>query len=227
MRCACCPFVVLRSLRARGPGSGPGQCCAFEVLCCAVLCCAVLCCGAACLVNSLCRCFVGCRQSGAGWQAASGRTMWGKKTAVLVRCLTQARTRLLSVGRNAPVRQAECLSVLYDGSCPLCRREISVYQGLQPSSPIVFKDISDESVSLPAGSPSRQQLLKRFHVQFSSGEVRSGADGFLALWERLPGWRWLAFVGRAPGAAWAMEQAYLMFLQLRPSMQSVARRWDK
>ena len=29
--------------------------------------------------------------------------MWGKKTAVLARCLTQARTRLLSVGRNAPV----------------------------------------------------------------------------------------------------------------------------
>ena len=43
---------------------------------------------------------------------------------------------------------SECppaLTVLYDGACPLCRREIAVYrdlQPLQPGSPVCFADIS-------------------------------------------------------------------------------------
>jgi predicted DCC family thiol-disulfide oxidoreductase YuxK len=30
---------------------------------------------------------------------------------------------------------APALTVLYDGACPLCRREIGVYRDLQPRSP--------------------------------------------------------------------------------------------
>ena len=35
------------------------------------------------------------------------------------------------------------LTVLYDGACPLCRREIGVYQGLAPTQPLEFRDISE------------------------------------------------------------------------------------
>ena len=40
---------------------------------------------------------------------------------------------------------AAALTVLYDGPCPLYRREIAVYRGLQPlkpSSPVCFADVS-------------------------------------------------------------------------------------
>lgn len=30
------------------------------------------------------------------------------------------------------VEQGLPLTVLYDGACPLCRREISIYRGLRP-----------------------------------------------------------------------------------------------
>jgi len=66
--------------------------------------------------------------------------------------------------------------VLYDGACPLCRREIAVYRDLQPlqsGSHVCFTDISDASVSLPAGT-SREQLLARFHVQGRDGQLLSG-----------------------------------------------------
>jgi len=126
---------------------------------------------------------------------------------------------------------SECppaLTVLYDGACPLCRREIAVYrdlQPLQPDSPVCFADISSAAVPLPAGT-SREQLLARFHVQGRDGQLLSGAQAFLALWAALPGWRWLALAGRIPGVAWVMERMYRLFLRWRPMLQRWAARWD-
>ena len=113
------------------------------------------------------------------------------------------------------------LTVLYDGACPLCRREIGVYRGLDPlqsDTPLCFSDVSNAALPLPAGT-TREQLMARFHVQRPDGELLSGAQAFLALWAVLPGWRWLAFAGRLPGAVWLMERAYRMFLRWRPMLQ--------
>jgi predicted DCC family thiol-disulfide oxidoreductase YuxK len=124
---------------------------------------------------------------------------------------------------------AAALTVLYDGSCPLCRREIAVYrelQPLQPGSPVSFADISNAAVPLPAGT-TREQLLARFHVQGPDGQLFSGAQAFLALWAALPGWRWLALAGRLPGASWVMERMYRLFLRWRPLFQRWARAADR
>ncbi len=120
------------------------------------------------------------------------------------------------------------LTVLYDGGCPLCRREIGVYRGLtplDPGSPVCFADVSDTASPLPPGT-TREQLLARFHVRHRDGQLLSGAQAFLALWAALPGWRWLARLGRLPGAAWAMEQAYRLFLRGRPTLQRWATRLE-
>jgi predicted DCC family thiol-disulfide oxidoreductase YuxK len=127
------------------------------------------------------------------------------------------------------------LTVLYDGACPLCRREIAVYQGLTPlhasspenaRTPLCFADVSDASCPLPPGT-TRAQLLARFHVRRADGELLSGAAAFIALWATLPGWRWLARLGRLPGATWLMERAYRGFLHLRPRLQRWAARLDR
>ena len=118
------------------------------------------------------------------------------------------------------------LTVLYDGACPLCRREIGVYRGLQSSAPVCFADVSDAAQPLPPGT-TREQLLARFHVRDTDGRLLSGAQAFLALWAALPGWRWLARVGRLPGAAWAMERVYRLFLRVRPALQRWATRLDR
>lgn len=128
---------------------------------------------------------------------------------------------------NEPVAQA--LTVLYDGACPLCRREIGIYRGLQPlrpDAPVCFADVSDAGLALPAGT-SREQLLARFHVRGRDGQLLSGAQAFLALWAALPGWRWLALVGRVPGAAGVMERIYRLFLRWRPTLQRWAARLDR
>ena len=124
--------------------------------------------------------------------------------------------------------EAQPLTVLYDGACPLCRREIAVYRGLQPlrpDTPVCFADVSDIALPVPPGT-TREQLLARFHVRAADGELLSGAQAFLALWATLPGWRWLALAGRLPGAAWTMERAYRLFLRARPVLQRWASRLD-
>lgn len=130
---------------------------------------------------------------------------------------------------NKNVEQDAPLTVLYDGACPLCRREIGVYRSLQPlrpDGPVCFADVSDAATALPSGV-TREQLLARFHVRARDGQLLSGAQAFLALWAALPGWRWLALVGRLPGAAWAMERGYRLFLRLRPTLQRWAARLDR
>ena len=124
--------------------------------------------------------------------------------------------------------EAQPLTVLYDGACPLCRREIAVYRGLQPlrpDTPVCFADVSDIALPVPQGT-TRAQLLARFHVRAANGQLLSGAQAFLALWATLPGWRWLALAGRLPGAAWTMERAYRLFLRARPVLQRWASRLD-
>ena len=124
-----------------------------------------------------------------------------------------------------PAKESPPLTVLYDGACPLCRREIGVYRGLQPNTPVCFADVSDTALTLPSGT-TREQLMARFDVRASDGRLFSGAQAFLALWAALPGWRWLALAGRVPGAAWAMELAYRLFLRVRPMLQRWASRLD-
>lgn len=119
----------------------------------------------------------------------------------------------------------DTLTVLYDGACPLCRREIALYRGLEADAAVCFADVSDDCVALPPGS-TRAQLLARFHVRHADGRLASGAAAFVALWSRLPGWRWLAALARLPGVMWAMETAYRGFLRWRPAMQRRARAWE-
>jgi predicted DCC family thiol-disulfide oxidoreductase YuxK len=128
-----------------------------------------------------------------------------------------------------PRAPEDTLTVLHDGSCPLCRREIAHVQGLaqrQGDAALCFVDISREAEGDSIPAAERAALLARFHVQRADGTRLHGAAAFVAMWQRLPGWRWLASLARLPGMLPLLERAYGGFLRLRPGLQALARRWE-
>ena len=120
-----------------------------------------------------------------------------------------------------PKNSCDTLTVMFDGACPLCRREISVYQSLKPLEPVQWMDVSGDLAGLTPAEQTR--FMARFHVRQKDGHLLSGAAAFVALWLTMPGWRWLGRFGGLPGVTPVLEWMYSFFLQLRPHLQRWVR----
>lgn len=106
----------------------------------------------------------------------------------------------------------------FDGSCPLCRREIALYQGLHSTQTIQWVDVS-QPVECGDGL-SCSTAMQRFHVRDEQGRLFSGAAGFSRLWRCFAGWRWLGLATAVPPLSWLAEAAYRLFLPVRPWLQA-------
>ncbi len=114
------------------------------------------------------------------------------------------------------------VTVWYDGACPLCAREISLFRRLDRRGAIAFVDVSQpgSGASCPL---DRQVLLARFHAQEAGGPVLSGAAAFAAMWRAIPWLRPFGLAARIPPVLWLFELLYRLFLRFRPAMQGLAR----
>ncbi|UFS56724.1 DUF393 domain-containing protein [Comamonadaceae bacterium M7527] len=126
-----------------------------------------------------------------------------------------------TTGTNQQSADRGALTVMFDGACPLCRREIGLYQSLKPLQPVCWQDVSKGGDDI---TPQQQaQYMARFHVRLPNGELLSGATAFVALWHSMPGWRWLARLASLPGVTPMLELAYKGFLRIRPALQRLMR----
>ena len=98
------------------------------------------------------------------------------------------------------------LTVFYDGSCPLCRREISVYSRRDTSTRIRWADVSACSPEILPKGLTRQDALARFHVQRADGSVIAGAGAFAELWAHTPGFPSFPAIEEIMIIRWMEEQ---------------------
>ena len=119
-----------------------------------------------------------------------------------------------SVIRSDP---AAACAIYYDGACPICSREIALYQRLSEGEADrpAFENIAMANAVLPEGV-THEAALARLHVRLGSGEVVSGAAAFIAVWRATPRFRLLGRVASIPPLPWLLEQAYRGFLRVRP-----------
>lgn len=108
------------------------------------------------------------------------------------------------------------VTVWFDGSCPLCRREIALMRRLDNRHRIDFIDVADGATG---GCPlDRSALLARFHAQ-EGQRLLSGAAAFAAMWRAIPLLRPLGEAARFPPLLAVLELAYGGFLKIRPMLQ--------
>lgn len=78
------------------------------------------------------------------------------------------------------------VTVFFDGSCPLCRKEISHYQRLDRGQRIDWCDISQKTAPLELHGISLEQAMRKLHVLDVDGRVKTRADAFVIMWQQLP-----------------------------------------
>jgi predicted DCC family thiol-disulfide oxidoreductase YuxK len=103
------------------------------------------------------------------------------------------------------------LTVFYDGGCPVCSREVAFYQAKPGVEGLCWLDVSRQA---PDGL-DQEAALARIHARLPDGRLVSGAAAFAAIWQRVPGFRWLGrLVAWGPVAPLA-ELGYRGFLRVR------------
>lgn len=98
--------------------------------------------------------------------------------------------------------------VLYNASCPVCRREIQHYEKIstEQALPIRYDDIGDVE-ALARWSIDPDAAAKRLHVR-KDGQTYAGIPAFIVLWQDIPQMHWLARVVSVPGVYWLANKAY-------------------
>lgn len=112
------------------------------------------------------------------------------------------------------------VQVWFDGSCPLCRREIAWLRRLDRRGAITFTDIGVAGAACPL---DRAVLLARFHAR-EGGVMLSGAAAFAAMWRAIPVLRPLGLAARNRLVLAGLERLYQGFLRARPWLQRAVSR---
>jgi predicted DCC family thiol-disulfide oxidoreductase YuxK len=110
-------------------------------------------------------------------------------------------------------------AVLFDGACPLCRREIEFYRRRRGAERLDWIDISTAPPGAQVCGVNARDAMVRFHVVRADGKPLSGAAAFMEVWRHLRLFRPLAFIFGNRAGVWLLERAYRGFLRLRPRIQ--------
>ncbi|MBU1313847.1 MAG: DUF393 domain-containing protein [Alphaproteobacteria bacterium] len=111
------------------------------------------------------------------------------------------------------------VTVWFDSSCPLCRREIALMRRLDRRGAIHFVDAGDPNATCPV---DRDAILARFHAE-EGGKLLSGAAAFAAMWRAIPLLRPLGLLAGWRPLTPIFEAAYRRFLRVRPRLQRLMR----
>jgi len=86
--------------------------------------------------------------------------------------------------------------VWFNGDCPVCSREIGAYDraARRRDLPLRFNDSMRVSRPLAAYGLRREHLERRLYLRDEQGHIVSGFPAVIAVWARIPEYRWLARV---------------------------------
>jgi len=103
----------------------------------------------------------------------------------------------------------EC-EVWFNGECPVCSWEIGEYERAanRQNLPLRFHDSTRVARPLASYGLRLEHLERRLYLRDEQGRILSGFSAILALWARMPGYRWLWRVFSVPPLRAACETLY-------------------
>ena len=81
------------------------------------------------------------------------------------------------------------MKVYFNNSCKICKAEIDLYKK-EKIQEIDWVDITDNVLASEETSKNSKELLRRLHVK-DGEKVVEGAEAFLALWKKIPKYKFL------------------------------------
>ena len=100
----------------------------------------------------------------------------------------------------------------FDGECPICTSEMQGY-ARHGEDKVRLHDCTGDD--LPE-DVDRQAALDALHVRLPDGSLVTGWAAFIAIWERLPRWRWLAMATRPAPIRIPLDWLYRKLVPYRP-----------
>ena len=88
------------------------------------------------------------------------------------------------------------MKVYFNNSCKICKAEIDLYKK-EKIKEIEWVDITDNNLAEKETSKNSKELLRRLHV-IENEKVIQGAEAFLALWKKIPKYKFLYKFFRLP-----------------------------
>ncbi|XP_015202768.1 uncharacterized protein [Lepisosteus oculatus] len=109
------------------------------------------------------------------------------------------------------------VTVLYDGECPICVKEIKCLQYLQQrqQGKVEFIDISQKDYDgMKYGGITYEVAMEQMHVIDEKDKVHCGVPAFKVMYTAV-GLAWLAHFISLPGIRSLMDKAYSVFAKNR------------
>ena len=88
------------------------------------------------------------------------------------------------------------MKVYFNNSCKICKAEIDLYKK-EKIQEIDWVDITNNNLAEKETSKNSNELLRRLHVK-EGEEVLGGAEAFLALWKKIPKYKFLYNILKLP-----------------------------
>ena len=106
-------------------------------------------------------------------------------------------------------------TVYFDGGCPVCSREIAMYQRQSGGNTVNWVDAARCDAEELGQNLSRDAAIARLHLRRPDGSLVSGAEAFTTLWRMLPRWERLGRLLGSGAALRLLEAGYRTFLLVR------------
>ncbi len=100
------------------------------------------------------------------------------------------------------------LTVLYVGSCSLCRASVARLRRFDPRHRVETLDLHDSSAQARFPQIDREAAMRWMQAVDAQGHIWSGTEAWAHIGMLLPGWNLLAWLLLVPGIRWIAAKVY-------------------